>query len=345
MSIANETGEERYALRAAVLKVTIDVFRAGGDRRGMDVAKRSISDLERLGDAAGLARAWRFVMYAEANQGHVDEASAAAARVIEYAGQAGDRRLASRSAPPIVAFLLHGSATVAVAAAKCEELLDITQGDRKTEAVILGTLAVLRAMDGRFDEARALYRRAQATLNELGTGIDAHSTSIDSARVERLAGDPRTAELELRRDYGALEALGETYLRSTVAACLAEVLFLNGDLVGANAFSTITEQIADPEDVEPQVKWRMVRARVLAASDASVSAVRLASEGANLAAATSDQLLRADAMADLGEVFLAVGDPESSGPPLREALSLYEQKGDIVSSARLRERLGLVVAG
>jgi hypothetical protein len=30
---------------------------------------------------------------------------------------------------------------------------------------------------------------------------------------------------------------------------------------------------------------------------------------------------------------------------LREALSLYEQKGDIVSSARLRERLGLVVAG
>ena len=124
-------------------------------------------------------------------------------------------------------------------------------------------------MEGRFDEARALYRRGQATLAELGTGIDAHSTSIDSARVERLAGDPRTAELELRRDYGALEAIGESYLRSSVAASLAEVLFLNGDLVGANAYSEITEQIADPDDVEPQVKWRMVRARVLAASDAA----------------------------------------------------------------------------
>ena len=314
IAIADEAGQERYAVRAAVLKAAVDQFRVGGEggqSRAMEVATRSIAALERLEDAAGLARAWRLVMYAEGNQGHVDEASAAAARVIEYAGQAGDRRLASRSAPPIVAFLLHGPATVAAAVARCEELLDITQGDRKVEAVIVSTLAVLRAMEGRFDEARALYRRGQATLAELGTGIDAHSTSIDSARVERLAGDPRTAELELRRDYSALEAIGESYLRSTVAASLAEVLFLNGDLVGANAYSEITEQIADPDDVEPQVKWRMVRARVLAASDAAVSAVRLATEGVNLASATSDHLLRADALTDLGDVFLVVGDPES----------------------------------
>ena len=347
MAIADEAGQERYAVRAAVLKVSVDQFRTGGEggqARAMDVAARSIAALERLGDAAGLARAWRLVMYAEGNQGHVDEASAAAARVIEYAGQAGDRRLASRSAPPIVAFLLHGPATVAAAVAKCEELLDITQGDRKAEAGIVSTLAVLRAMQGRFDEARALYRRGQVTLAELGTGIDAHSTSIDSARVERLAGDPRTAELELRRDYGALEAIGESYLRSSVAASLAEVLFLNGDLVGANAYTEITEQIADPDDVEPQVKWRMVRARVLAANDAPVSAVRLATEGVNLAAATSDHLLRADALTDLGAVYLAVGDRESSGPPLREALDLYEQKGDVVSAERLREQIGFVTA-
>ena len=348
IAIADEAGQERYAVRAAVLKAAVDQFRVGGEggqSRAMEVATRSIAALERLEDAAGLARAWRLVMYAEGNQGHVDEASAAAARVIEYAGQAGDRRLASRSAPPIVAFLLHGPATVAAAVARCEELLDITQGDRKVEAVIVSTLAVLRAMEGRFDEARALYRRGQATLAELGTGIDAHSTSIDSARVERLAGDPRTAELELRRDYSALEAIGESYLRSTVAASLAEVLFLNGDLVGANAYSEITEQIADPDDVEPQVKWRMVRARVLAASDAAVSAVRLATEGVNLASATSDHLLRADALTDLGDVFLVVGDPESSGPPLREALELYERKGDVVSAGRLRERIGVAAAG
>jgi hypothetical protein len=89
----------------------------------------------------------------------------------------------------------------------------------------------------------------------------------------------------------------------------------------------------------------MVRARVLAASDAAVSALRLATEGVNLASATSDHLLRADALTDLGDVFLAVGDPESSGPPLREALELYERKGDVVSAGRLRERIGVAAAG
>ena len=50
-------------------------------------------------------------------------------------------------------------------------------------------------------------------------------------------------------------------------------------------------------------------------------------------------------MTDLGDVFLAVGDPESSGPPLREALELYERKGDVVSAGRLRERIGVAAAG
>ena len=346
LAIAQETGEERYAVRAEIIKVAVDQFRTGGGggpRRAMDVANRAIEALGRLGDAAGLARAWRLLMLAEGNQGHISEASAAAARVVEYAAQAGDRRLASRSAPPIAWFLLHGPAAVADAVVKCEELLDSTQGDRKVEAVILSTLAVLRAMEGRFDDARELYRRGQAMLAELGAGIDASSTSIDSSRVERLAGDLAMAEIELRRDYDALEAIDESYFRSTVAAYLAEVLYLVGDLDHALAYSEVTERIADAEDVEPQVKWRMVRARVLAARGDAGSAVRLATEGVEIAAGTSDQLLRADALTDLGDVLIAAGDLESSGPPFQEALALYEQKGDVVSSRRLRERPGVVV--
>ena len=33
------------------------------------------------------------------------------------------------------------------------------------------------------------------------------------------------------------------------------------------------------------------------------------------------------------------GDVESAGPPWREALALYEQKGDITSAERIRARL------
>lgn len=342
MAIAGEVGETRYYERAAVIKVSVDQFRAGGEGgagRAIEVAKRAIAVLEPLGDAAGLARAWRLMMYTEGNQGHLSEASAAGERVVSYAAQAGDRRLASRSAPPIVAFLLHGPATVADATAKCEELLASTEGDRKTEAVILSTLAVLRAMQGRFGDARDLYGRGQTMLAELGGGIDASSTSIDSSRVERLAGDLGKAEQELRRDHNALEVLGESYYRSTIASFLAEVLYRAGNLDEAVTYAEIAEHLADPDDIEPQVKWRMVRASVLATRGELESAMLLAREAVRLASETSDELLRADTLSDFAELLLTTGDPESSRPPLREALKLYEQKGDVVSSGRLRERL------
>jgi len=43
-------------------------------------------------------------------------------------------------------------------------------------------------------------------------------------------------------------------------------------------------------------------------------------------------------------VLEVAGDHESAGPPLREALELYEQKGDVVSAQRLRDRIDAVPA-
>ena len=48
-----------------------------------------------------------------------------------------------------------------------------------------------------------------------------------------LAGDLEAAEAELRRDFDALERMGETNYISTTAAFLAEVLYRQGDLDGA----------------------------------------------------------------------------------------------------------------
>ena len=73
----------------------------------------------------------------------------------------------------------------------------------------LAGLAHLRAMVGDFERARDDYRRGRAILEELGLRFDASTISIDSGLVELLAGDPVAAEAELRKDYEALDAMGE----------------------------------------------------------------------------------------------------------------------------------------
>jgi tetratricopeptide (TPR) repeat protein len=342
-TVASEIREERLRIRASVIQAWVDQFRAGGQgtaARAIEDADRAIAALEPLRDAAGLARAWRLRMVTDVLQGHLEQAALAAERVIDLANRVGDLRLASRSAPTIAYILLHGPTPVPEAIRRCEELVVSVQGDRTAEAGIVSTLAVLRAMEGEFAAARELYRRGQTIATELGSGIVSHSSSIDSSRVELLAGDLGAVERELRRDYDALTAIDETYFRSTIAAYLAQVLWLAGDADEAHRFTTVAEQLGDVDDVLTQVPWRSARAKILASRGDADSARRLAAEAVQLAAATSQIRLKAEALEDLADVLEAIGDGESSGPPLREALTLFAQKGDVVSTDRVRRRIG-----
>jgi class 3 adenylate cyclase/tetratricopeptide (TPR) repeat protein len=343
-AIAGEIDEARLMVRAELIMVSVDQFRAGGESaagRAIDTANRAISVLEPIDDAAGLARAWRLLMLTFGTAGRLDEASHAADRVIAYAGQAGDSRLASRSAGTIAYIVLHGPTPVREAIARCEELLASVTGDRSAEAVIGSAIAVLRAMNGEIELARELYRQSQATLAELGSGIRSSNGSIDSSRVELLAGDLDAAERELRRDHEALLGYDETYFRSTIAAYLAQVLWLRGDPEEALRFAAEAEAIGEADDVLTQVPLRTVRAKIMATRGDADGARRLAAEAVDLAAGTTDDELRAEALADLAEVLGILHDEEGAGPPLREALSLYERKGDVVSAGRLRERVGV----
>jgi class 3 adenylate cyclase/tetratricopeptide (TPR) repeat protein len=343
-SIAAVTGEERLAVRADLVQAWVEQFRGGsegGSARAFEAATRAIAALGPMHDAAGLARAWRLLMVTHVLQGHLEEAAAAADQVVEHARQAGDSRLSARSAGTIAWILLQGPTPVSEAIPQLEALIASVEADRTAEAVLVGSLAVLRAMDGDFDGARDLYRRGEAIAAELGSGLVGSSSSIDSSRVELLAGDLAAAERDLRRDYDALAEINETYFRSSIAAFLANVLWLAGDDEGALHFSQVAEELGDVDDVSTQVPWRSARARVLAARGEAVDARRLATEAVELAAGTPQPHLRAKALADLADVLITLGDVDSAEPRLREALALYEQKGDLVSAAHLRERLSV----
>jgi ATP/maltotriose-dependent transcriptional regulator MalT len=278
-------------------------------------------------------------MFIHGTSGRYDLAADAATKVAEHARAAADHRLVGLGAMGYAATALHGPTPVADAIRRCEELSDEVRGDRKAEAIILGVLSVLHAMDGDFERARRLYRRGHEMLADLGPSVTAASTSVEWSRVELLAGDPAAAEEGLRADFLALDALGERYFRSTVAALLGATLYERGAYEEAGRFTTLAAELADSDDAYSQAAWRAVRAKLHVRAGDIDAGLATAREAVGIAAGTLDIDQHADTLVDLAEVHRLAGDPESSGPPLREALELYERKGDRVSAERVRSLL------
>jgi class 3 adenylate cyclase/tetratricopeptide (TPR) repeat protein len=339
--LALETRDRRLERRAQLIQVGLDVWAPGATMSAHDAltaTSEAIDELEQIGDDASLARAWRVQMTLQSMLGQYESAAASANRLIDHATRAGDQRLGSRSAPAISFTLLHGTATVETGIHAINELVQTISGDRKTEAVLLGALAQLHAMNGEVEEARGHYRRGQAILAELGAGIDALTTSIDSGRVELLAGDLAAAEAELRRDHQVLEARGETYFRSTIAGQLAHVLLRAGKHAEAAEFATIAESITESDDLLSTVLWQTAKARLLAdAGDAA--AVPLAESAVALAHASADLELEADALVGLAAVLTALGRTSDAAARQGEAVALYERKGDRVSAIAFRSEV------
>jgi tetratricopeptide (TPR) repeat protein len=344
-SAAREAGFERLEARAELVRYHLKLNSTGsfGDTNAAVAAVEGyINVFESTGDILGLARAWHVLGSIHITIGRYDLAADELERLIDYAKKVGEGRLASRGAILYGYATLHGKTPVSNALANCEEYIELTRTDRSAEAIMLGVLAELHAMQGQFDEARALLERSHELISDIGSSVTAASTSLEASRVEMLAGEPATAETLLRRDYDALEAIGETYFRSTVAGLLGAALWELQRHDDAERFAGISRDIADDDDVLSQVLWRSVMGKALARRGDVTAAVDLATSAVELAAPTADIELHADALTALADVLGSVGRSDEEEPRLREALALYERKGDIVLAGALRDRLAAV---
>ena len=345
--IARNIGDSRLEARATLGHLMVGLYGSGsvgGSDQGLAEVRGTIPILDQANDFGGLATAWRLLMLIYGTSGNYDDAADAAMHVVEFATRAEDARLASKGAINYAFAALHGPTPVSVALSSCTSLLVQVEGDRKAEAVILGVLAVLHAMEGRFDEARRLIAQSRERLKDLGPSILAASNALESSRVETLAGDPVRAEIDLRRDYEKLAAVDERYYRSTIAGLLANVLFTLGRSNEASDYSRIAEEITDEDDYWSQILWRSARAKIFAQEGHFDEALRLAGESVSLASGSVDIEQHADALVDLGEVLRLAGRETEQGPHLHEALALYVRKGDVVSAARIQAKLADRVA-
>jgi class 3 adenylate cyclase len=295
---------------------------------------RLIPILEDHVATAELAKAWRMVAFVHGTICRWEEAAAAQQLALGYARRANKRRQEARLAAAYTISLRDGPTPVDEAIALCEEIVRSGLVDRQAEGVALSSLAVLQALQGDFDTARDSYRRAYATLVDLGGALLAAHTSLTSGRVEMLAGEPATAEAALRRDYDALGTLGERYFRPLVGALLARALFDQDRIDEADGIAAEVRTQAAEDDVETQALSRSVLARVAALRGVEHEALRFIDEAITALDETDAPVTRADARVDASVILAQAGRHAEGVERLQQAAELYDRKGARLQAER-----------
>jgi class 3 adenylate cyclase/tetratricopeptide (TPR) repeat protein len=339
--LAKEAGDAAMIANAAILRLvlmeSVDPKHLGKDAELG--AAGHIAILEELGDEVGLAKAWRLVGDLHWQRCRYAAADVALARAISHARRAGAAREEAECLGNYVGSGIYGPAHVREVERRCQELLASEEGVAGREAPALRALASVRAMEGRFEEARDLAGRARAILEEFGFRMRASWVWETSGEIEMLAGDSVAAEDALRKGLDSAVAMGEQGFQSTVAAMLGHALVEQGRLEEADELTRESEATAADDDMASQVLWRSTRARVLAESDALSDGEVLAREAIALVEQTDDVNMHGHTLVDLALVLVAAGRFEEAVWRLDEAIALFTGKGNMVAAEIARRRV------
>jgi class 3 adenylate cyclase/tetratricopeptide (TPR) repeat protein len=282
-------------------------------------------------DHPSLSRAWRRVAHAHTARGRYGPGVEAAERALAHARAGGESFEEARIVDLLCTSLLYGPEPADAAIARCERMLLDAQASAVQEANVASSLAGLLAMRGEFAAARSRLRLAEERYQELGLRLAVAGATQISGPLELLAGDETAAERELRR---GLEILHPDSSDGYQEALLAEALYRLGRRSEAAEQVAAAAAIAHADNVQAQVAWRLVRAK-LDADEAPDSAVAVAREAVAIAETTDATNLLADALADLALVLSLAGDEQAAVEATRRALELYEEKGNTAAARRL----------
>ena len=335
------SGDRRLELRSVVerafLRTLTDPEWSVEDLRR--VSEHVMAELEGLGDDLGVAKAWRRIADSHWMMHRWREQELAVGRAIFYAERAGDAREATWARMRLAMALYYGPTPVPEAIRRCHQVLEETPENPVVRPAFLVSLGGLHAMSGRFDEARRLLGQGRSLFEELGLRVWVAGTSLVSADVELLAGDAEAAERDLRVAYEALERMGDRGLLSAVAAQLGRALCAQERYNAAEKFAQISQELAHSDNVAAQMMWRTTLSKALARRQHLEEAESLARQACEITEETDALNSQGLSLTTLAEVLLLAGRGKEAAPLLAWALRLFEQKGNVVAAAGVRETL------
>ena len=321
-ALAPEPGQDSAAQAA---RTALPVFLAAGDQLGLARAKvRLAQEQQLLGQHAAatglLGEALRHALRADAEP---EQAMALGALGIS---------------------LWLGPTPATEAVRECRALLAEHGGRGAAVQLTLNCpLAMLLALQQRFDEARRLLAGIAPLAEDLGYAEAAVFLPLFRAAVESLARRLGPAEELLRSAMAATDAIGAAGLGATVARDLARVLIAQGkDREDARVrFDDEPAHQLPPAEAADELG---IRALLRSARGEHGSAVELAEAAVAESAKTDSSLTRAAAALDLAEVCLAAGRYERAGDAAADAENWFRRKENLAGAhqaARLAARIGV----
>ncbi|HZD70866.1 MAG TPA: AAA family ATPase [Actinomycetes bacterium] len=341
IGVARETGNELAEAAARLWELDMVAFNDPdlALREGPGIVERALEVYEGT-DNPSIAKARHMSAYLDYTAGRLRSASVQAAEARREAVRVGDIRLEAsiRRLQCVVAF--WGPAPMQEALDQAEKAVAWaeTYGMYSLATLAHNIIARAAAMQGRFDEARernALARRLRADLGELltlGSGV------ISESLVEWYAGELDTAEQILRQGWDELVRRGGQRGHLSIAALLARVLLshpLERDDEAELLIDRCQQQSAEGQR-DIQVKWRQLRAILLARRGRSDPAEQLAREAVHLARESEQPDSEAEAHYDLATLLQQRDRIDEARASAQQALDLYEAKGNLVSAGRAR---------
>ncbi len=280
----------------------------------------------RAGDELALAEAWIATAWAQLIRCRFAAMLDAVRQALAHARAAGAVRWEGELPTWLGTAMFYGPTPV-------EQALRWYEEQESRHPLALMQQAMLEAMRGNVDRARALAGAADAAALDFGQQLWLTSGGMARCEIEMLAGDAAAAEEAARRSCELLESLGEAGYRGTALSQLAASLCALERLDEAEACTRDAEALTPEDDAAGQMLWRQARARILARRGEHAEAERLAGEAVSLAEDTDKLNFHANALRDAAEVHALRGRADEAREKLRRALELYERKGNVVAAS------------
>jgi class 3 adenylate cyclase/tetratricopeptide (TPR) repeat protein len=335
---ATSAGDERTASYARIQRLGLLVDRRPrlGTQVLLDEVQRALPVFERAGDDIGLAKAWHRVGFVHGVAGRWEAAREAFERAREHARRGGGQRDEGLASLMLFSCYVRGRTPAELGIELCLEILQTARRYRSVEATGLAAVAMLHAMRDRIDEARLLIAQSSALFDDLGQTRRRIEAAFLAAGVEQLAGDLAAAERLWRWALDEAAKTGATGYRASAAAALADVLAVPGSVREAEALVDFAARTAGEDDVFSQIRWRTARTKLHVARGELEEAERVARQAVARAAETDELNTQAATLVDLARVLRAEG-VDGAAEAERQALALYEMKGNLIKERQLRE--------
>jgi tetratricopeptide (TPR) repeat protein len=300
--------------------------------------QRSLDDLRRLGDDAGVV-----------------EATLSLARHAFFAGRCDEcRRVAlslrdgAEHRPPNIRRLITTNLAIPLyfgptpAEQALDELTDMHELFRLspfTETRLMYLRGAFLAMLDREEDSDRVFAEAERLMSEIGDPAVRGNEHQLIGEAHRFLDRSERAEAAFLEGREHLTELGETGFNSTMTALHALALCDLRRFDEAESAAAEAQRLSADDDIATQTAWRVAMARVWSARGEHDRALRFADEAVAINARTDYTAWIGEGHEVRGDVLAAAGRGDDARAAYEQALRRYEAKQVVRWAERVRRRI------